>query len=191
MLWFLDPDTRLLILPQVRFHSRGESVAAREPLSPLQTASPSWSQHTQLSPASVVGDSPMTAEVEQALDTTDEAAFIPTLPPSDSHGSGHSPQISPAKKYTNNSHPNLPSINQITPNLHDAYRTRRIPLPPGFSRPSSAGQPSTAPLAPSEEDCNRSFPLENVQEACLLRYWIEEISHWVRLLNHVGLGEDK
>lgn len=30
----------------------------------------------------------------------------------------------------------------------------------------------------------RCFPLEDVQEACLLRYYVEELSHWVGITLH-------
>lgn len=45
------------------------------------------------------------------------------------------------------------------------------PPPPPVQPPVSRQPPDNSP---------RRFPLQDVQEACLLRYFIEEIAHWVR-----------
>ncbi|PNY27938.1 Uncharacterized protein TCAP_02134 [Tolypocladium capitatum] len=64
----------------------------------------------------------------------------------------------------------MPSISYLTssashsfPRLHDRRTASRAPVP--------------QPL----DDGRRRFPLQDAQEACLLRYFIQEISHWFDL----------
>ncbi|KAH7265610.1 uncharacterized protein BKA55DRAFT_559278 [Fusarium redolens] len=72
----------------------------------------------------------------------------------------------------------------------------REQLPQGPAIPSFQVQPSQHPLALSqrgpswggllhalEPPHQRDLPLEGVQEACLLRYFIEELSHWFDLVD--------
>ncbi|TQS33596.1 hypothetical protein Golomagni_06053, partial [Golovinomyces magnicellulatus] len=58
--------------------------------------------------------------------------------------------------------------------------SRRPSIPPiSYIKDSKPGLGNTLP--PIEDGEYRQFPLQNVQEACLLRYFVEEISQWFDL----------
>ena len=74
----------------------------------------------------------------------------------------------------------IPSISQI--------ETGRAAFPPSsglvdVANTAVAAIPSTsanvAPESSGDDGEIRQFPLQDVQEACLLRYFVEEISRWV------------
>ncbi|UNI15552.1 hypothetical protein JDV02_002076 [Purpureocillium takamizusanense] len=93
--------------------------------------------------------------------------------------------------YTPGVPPTIPSISYLTssashfsPRLQDRTTTAVHPAsPPSLYPPESPGIPavSAVPVSRPHTDSQRPFPLQNVQEACLLRYFIEEISHWFDL----------
>lgn len=83
-----------------------------------------------------------------------------------------------------------------SPYIDSTVSSSLTPSRGGHSQPSALSslktQPSQHPLALSqrgpswggllhalEPPHQRDLPLEGVQEACLLRYFIEELSHWV------------
>jgi len=77
--------------------------------------------------------------------------------------------------------PSLPSIPQFMSILHGDKSATLPSVVDGYADLSPRIQkPSSVEYADFVRTENPVFPLENVQEACLLRYWIEEISHWVR-----------
>lgn len=43
------------------------------------------------------------------------------------------------------------------------------------------GEPAAPDADSAPDDARRRFPLEDVQEACLLRYFVDELSHWFDL----------
>jgi hypothetical protein len=79
--------------------------------------------------------------------------------------------------------------------LSDGYPTSQLsqPIPDHLQLPSLWNGPDgslplpgpDALLSPpgiqKQPETNRRFPLEDVQEACLMRYYVEELSHWVAL----------
>jgi hypothetical protein len=52
-------------------------------------------------------------------------------------------------------------------------------LPSNFTSPLSPYLPSREAQQESREHLNAVQPLENILEACLFRYYIEEMAHWV------------
>ncbi|PHH72575.1 hypothetical protein CDD80_4432 [Ophiocordyceps camponoti-rufipedis] len=79
--------------------------------------------------------------------------------------------------------PSIPSIAYITspPGPYDSSQTESsspLPYPPNDSPALPAL--SLIVAQPSDDGSSR-FPLRDVQEACLLRYFIEEMSHWFDL----------
>ncbi|KAG5949440.1 hypothetical protein E4U53_005880 [Claviceps sorghi] len=81
--------------------------------------------------------------------------------------------------------PYLPTIPQSMSFSHGDESANLPSVADGYaSCPGRTKEPSRIPCADSAQGSGQVFPLENVQEACLLRYWIEEISHWVRRIGH-------
>lgn len=52
------------------------------------------------------------------------------------------------------------------------------------SDPRQHASPASDGSGDDDASCRR-FPLRDVQEACLLRYFIEEMAHWVSCLNNL------
>lgn len=85
--------------------------------------------------------------------------------------------------------PSLPSIPQFMSTLQ-GHKSATLPIVvDGYAECSAHTKTpfSTGYADPVKRDNQAVFPLENVQEACLLRYWIEEISHWVRRIGQLPL----
>lgn len=91
------------------------------------------------------------------------AVLPPTLPALNPAGVGRS--TVPSIAYLTSQAPYMPNHS----NLQDYTQSVPPPRILDFSKPP--------PLALDDEQ--RSFPLQDVQEACLLRYFIDEISQWV------------
>ncbi|KAG6006897.1 hypothetical protein E4U21_006616 [Claviceps maximensis] len=78
--------------------------------------------------------------------------------------------------------PSLPSIPQFMSILHRDESATLPSVMHGYDDGSvRTEKPTSIACADSAKGDHQVFPLENVQEACLLRYWIEEISHWFDL----------
>lgn len=83
--------------------------------------------------------------------------------------------------------PYLPSITQLNPGIYGNGNgnQRGSSVAQALSQGSPTTQTSSIPCMSASDDTRRVFPLEDVQEACLLRYYIEEISHWVSTMSHI------
>ena len=72
-----------------------------------------------------------------------------------------------------------PEITAVpTPPQDDIHR----PSIPSISYLDNSASAMNNTLPPIEDPDYRRFPLQDVQEACLLRYFVEEISRWVSFL---------
>ncbi|PHH89504.1 hypothetical protein CDD83_5947 [Cordyceps sp. RAO-2017] len=83
----------------------------------------------------------------------------------------------------------MPSIAYLTssPHRHDRSNADSGPVaspqpPPHASSPDLPASSTIVTLPDAAGD--PGFPLKDVQEACLLRYFIEEMSHWFDLCDH-------
>ncbi|KAK2616210.1 hypothetical protein QQS21_000842 [Conoideocrella luteorostrata] len=112
----------------------------------------------------------------------EEVTFIPDLITSDSFGSDQTSCLQQPTELSSDMHPPyMASISHISPKAYNNHSRDDTLSSLGYSKHSHHTQASIAAFTPSPDDHKRSFPLENVQEACLLRYWIEEMSHWFDL----------
>ncbi|POR32204.1 Uncharacterized protein TPAR_07581 [Tolypocladium paradoxum] len=178
-----------------RFHPRG-GTAAREPSSPgLATshisststdpvaAAERSGDDTRSSWASQASHSPMDTGYDRA-ETYERFGFAPSLLQSDSFNSDAAHDTQPAAVP-----PAMPSISYLTssashfsPRLYDRRTESQSTSPPhNYPHESPSIPTSRVPVPQPLDDGRRRFPLQNVQEACLLRYFIEEISHWFDL----------
>ncbi|KAG5978494.1 hypothetical protein E4U55_006155 [Claviceps digitariae] len=192
-----------------RYHSRGGGMAARTPIHPDENCSLSPAavvaavgqnmdaglldrdESAQSSPDHALsGDSPMETDHTHPSDRT-ATAFDRGLTYSDIFGREEAPGSRFSELPSNaKTPPSLPSIPQFMSLLHSdksatlpSVVTSYADFPAHAVRQSSmafAAKKLSMAHADSVKSDNRVFPLEDVQEACLLRYWIEEISHWVR-----------
>ncbi|GJN76077.1 hypothetical protein PLIIFM63780_010312 [Purpureocillium lilacinum] len=133
--------------------------------------------------------SPMDTDYSRPTTTTYDGAsrVLPSLTHSESFHTDSGPDYTPSLP------PTIPSISYLTssashfsPRLHD--RTAAVgghavsPPPPLYNPESPRVVPaSSVPVSQPHAGSHRQFPLQDVQEACLLRYFIEEISHWFDL----------
>ena len=171
----------------VRFHPRGATAAGGDASSPEHIPAQISSTVTDLgndarsSRGSQASHSPVETDYDRPT-TIDSSRFVPGLVQSNSFNSdnsGHYPQPAAVP-------PAMPSISYLTssashssPRLYNR-RTQSLSTPSPHSYPHEPPviSNSRAPAQPLS-DGRRQFPLQDVQEACLLRYFIEEISHWV------------
>ncbi|KAK9446242.1 ARCA-like protein [Metarhizium brunneum] len=180
-----------------RFHARGGS-AAREPLTPDQGPSPPWStivgpgvvssegrpldetQPTQPSPSHSSTSSPMDTDLRPIL--AEASDFFPNLMTSGSFSSDQGLRLKQPESPSTQA-PYLPSITQLNPGIYGNGNgnQRGSSVAQALSQGSPTTQTSSIPCMSASDDTRRVFPLEDVQEACLLRYYIEEISHWFDL----------
>jgi hypothetical protein len=77
--------------------------------------------------------------------------------------------------------PYLPSISQLGAGIYGNRNQPGLAAAQGFPQSPHMIKTSNIQDSSRTSDGKRSFPLGDVQEACLLRYYIEEISHWVSL----------
>ncbi|KAG5921546.1 hypothetical protein E4U42_005803 [Claviceps africana] len=185
-----------------RYHTRGGGTSARAPLLPDQSrpsSSPAVSAPTgRISHAGLLDrdgaaqSSPDPAPADALPMQTDHALSSVLNAPTSERGSSRSDDFGREQPPTrrlpelSSSHvqtpPYLPSIPQ---SVSFSYRDGSANLPSvadGYANCSNhTNKSSSIPCADSAKGSHRVFPLENVQEACLLRYWIEKISHWFDL----------
>ncbi|PWI66492.1 hypothetical protein PCL_04905 [Purpureocillium lilacinum] len=133
--------------------------------------------------------SPMDTDYSRPTTTTYDGAsrVLPSLTHSESFHTDSGPDYTPSLP------PTIPSISYLTssashfsPRLHDrtaAVGGHAVSPPPPLYNPESPGvvPASSVPVSQPHAGSHRQFPLQDVQEACLLRYFIEEISHWFDL----------
>ncbi|GAB0138302.1 hypothetical protein EsDP_00006539 [Epichloe bromicola] len=188
-----------------RYHARG-GTAAREPMSPDQSASPSWStmiasagengnrraslleggKLTRPSPDASSDDSQVMDADPTDPSALDATTFMPGLMHhhSDSFGSDQASRLQTVELSSNQESPIVSSLPQVgSNNLYGGSQSGTTPPPvtQGYTDHSPHAKSSSIAYTHSTDGDRRAFPLENVQEACLLRYWTEEISHWFDL----------
>lgn len=131
-------------------------------------------------------NSTLDTDAEQPV-PSDDVALVPDVAPSNTFIDEHFPRLQALDMSLDMQTPCLPSMGPVLSGLYSAKTPTDSLMSQDLSRYSLNIQPSassfaTAPTARRQ----RSWPLDNVQEACLLRYWIEDISHWVRGLTRAG-----
>lgn len=144
---------------------------------------PSESEAPGSTPASTSSSRPL----EKRRRTDEHQQHIPLLMKtnsgSTSHGQDHVP--SPNTFFSHQA-PSLPTTFDSSPG--PLPPPNGVTLPPIWqSHLPSPWEPSPRPAAsppkPTDDTGHRRFPLEDVQEACLMRYYVEEIGHWVSMYN--------
>ncbi|RDA84374.1 hypothetical protein CP532_2601 [Ophiocordyceps camponoti-leonardi (nom. inval.)] len=152
-----------------RFHPRG-AATARE-LTPIDAIIGIPRRHSPLPPLAP-------PPPQQQPPPPPPAAATPQPPPPPPPSSSHDQPSNPS--------PAVQSIAYITSPPDHYERSKPESTSPAASPPTSypSCQPHQSP--PSENVVDNGlpssrFPLRDVQEACLLRYFIEEMSHWFDL----------
>lgn len=138
---------------------------------------PDESQLSQPSPAASSNSTPMDTDSGRAI-PPQGSNFIPGLITSDSFESDQSPRLQQLGPSTTQA-PYLPSISQLNPGIYGRKSDPATALDQSFLQNSPPALTSSISFSPTSNNDRRLFPLEDVQDACLLRYYIEEISHWV------------